>query len=60
MRANVQQEPRTRRSAACLQRPQLRTAYARWLNSSTDWGELEKLQIGTQVCTRHHRPALTH
>lgn len=20
--------------------------YARWLNSSSDWGELEKLQIG--------------
>ena len=24
----------------------LLTTYARWLNSSSDWGELEKLQIG--------------
>ncbi|EJM09621.1 hypothetical protein PMI22_05996 [Pseudomonas sp. GM21] len=24
----------------------LLTAYARWLNSSSDWAELEKLQIG--------------
>ena len=24
----------------------LLTTYARWLNSSSDWAELEKLQIG--------------
>lgn len=24
----------------------LLSTYARWINSSSDWGELEKLQIG--------------
>ncbi|RON80884.1 integrase [Pseudomonas fluorescens] len=38
----------------------LLTTYARWLNSSSDWGELEKLQIGIKIGIRQKKPALTH
>jgi integrase len=38
----------------------LLTTYARWLNSSSDWAELEKLQIGIKSVSGKKRPALTH